>query len=102
MDLYGVSAMAIASATGVSLPTARRWKKRGAPVLRASILAIKVNGDLGEISTTWAGWKLCADALWTPEGECIRPGDIKAIPYRREMVRELERKLALPAQLPLL
>jgi hypothetical protein len=102
MDLYGVSAMAIANAAGVSLPTARRWKKRGAPALRAPVLALKVNGDLGEISATWAGWKLCADALWSPEGECIRPGDIKAIPYRRELLRELELRLASPRQLPLL
>ena len=41
---------------------------------------------------------LIEDRIWTPEGAWVPPGDIRAIPYTRELVRELKRQLAEPQQ----
>jgi len=55
--------------------------------------------DLGEIAPTWAGFRLTdSGRLWTPEGDLIEPGQVRAIMIRRQLIAELQRQLRLRAQ----
>jgi len=97
--LYGISAALIAALIGVHIDTARRWKRAGqAPGWRAGLLALKLDGELGAVDSTWAGFRLVRGQLWTPENAPITPGDIRAIPYRRQQLDELQRLALEPRQ----
>lgn len=99
MDLYGISAELMAGLTGAHIDTARRWKRAGkVPHARADLLALKLDGELGAVDAAWAGFRLARGQMWTPEGAPIRPGDIRAIPYRRMQLDELQRLALDPRQ----
>lgn len=101
MDLstYGLSVLLLAQLANVHIDTARRWKRAGKmPDHVAEIMRLKLDGDLGMIAADWSGFRLTKNQLWTPEGTGIRPGDIRAIPYRRAQLIELERELREPRQ----
>ncbi|HMN47469.1 MAG TPA: DUF3653 domain-containing protein [Povalibacter sp.] len=101
MDLstYGLSVMLLSQLTGVHPDTARRWKRAGkVPAHYAQLLALRLGGDLGSITGSWSGFKLDSGQLWTPEGRSVTTGDIRAIPYTRELVHELQKQLAEPQQ----
>src|SRR5688572_14625175 len=100
---YGIPATELAALTGVHLDTARRWKRAGTiPDPHATIIALKLYGDLGQLSLAWKGFALISDQLWTPEGSPITPGQIRAIPFRLHELNELRTALAPPFQRPLL
>ncbi|HWK75383.1 MAG TPA: hypothetical protein VNQ81_13985 [Povalibacter sp.] len=98
-ELYGLSALLLADITGVHIETAKRWKRAGQlPAAHRAIVQLKTVGDLGMLNPHWRGYRLYADRIWTPEGAWVSPGDIRAIPYTRELVKELKRQLAEPQQ----
>jgi len=101
-DLYGVSARLIAAATGASIDSARRWKRTGRmPAAIAALLELRLAGELGLVDQLWTGFRLVRGELWTPEGAPLTPGDLRAIPYRREQLAELERRAREPRQFEL-
>jgi hypothetical protein len=89
----------IAQVAGVSLHTARRWKRRGrVPSSSLALLELAIAGELGHLARAWSGFRLHGDQLWTPHGFSVRPGEICAIPYRFAQIAELQRELAGPHQ----
>lgn len=98
-ELYGLSAMLLARVTGTHIETAKRGKRAGrVPTARRDLVQLRIHGDLGTLSDPWSELRLVKDRLWTPEGSWVSPGDIRAIPYTRDLVRELKRQLAEPQQ----
>lgn len=98
-ELYGLSAQLLADLAQVHTETAKRWKRTGRIPHAYWVLAqLRLLGDLGTLSSTWSEFRLIEDRIWTPEGAWVPPGDIRAIPYTRELVRELKRQLAEPQQ----
>jgi hypothetical protein len=103
--LHGLSASTISDLCHVSLPTARRWKRRRqVPASHARLLELLIFGQLGALCSAWSGWRMREGKLITPEGWSVSPGEVRAIPYRLAQVSELERALRQPQQwaLPLL
>lgn len=98
-DLYGISAALIAALTGAHIDTARRWKRAGRmPTAVAALLELRLAGELGQVDDTWRGFRLVRGKLWTPENAPVTPGDIRAIPFRRLQLRELQRLALDPRQ----
>jgi Phage protein len=103
MDLHGFSPRLIAQLTGVSLKTAQRWKRAGrAPPIAAKLMELTAHADLGSLAPSWRGFRLVAGMLWTPENYQLTPGDLRAIPYRTQQLRDLEKEIARPRQFVLL
>lgn len=103
MDLYGLSARMIADLTGASLKTAQRWKRAGRlPAIAARLLELRIRQDLGTHDATWAGFKILKNELWTPERHRFTAAELRAIPYRMQQLRELEREMQRPRQFVLL
>ncbi len=95
IDLYGFSADTLAALTGSSPISTKRWKRqKRAPTARQRTLAIALEGNLGAIDPAWHGFTIRDGQIWTPEGMAVTPGDIRAIPYRMALQRELERQLS--------
>lgn len=102
MDPHGLPAWLLASAAGVSLATAQRWKRhRRIPPQAARLVTLAIGGELGVLSPTWRGFTLRDGRLWTPYGFGVFPNEISALGYRFAQIRALEHALAQPAQLPL-
>lgn len=98
-DIYGMSVETITDALGIHPDTARRWKRRqAAPKHRAAAIKLALHGQLGAIDEGWAGFVLRQGRIWTPENQPVLPGELRAIPYRRELIDELKRQLAQPQQ----
>jgi uncharacterized protein DUF3653 len=103
MDLYGLTARMIAELTGVSLKTAQRWKHQGfAPAIAAQLIEIRAQADLGALERSWAGFRIAPGLICTPENIKLTPGDLRAIPYRAQQIREYEREMQRPRQFVLL
>lgn len=97
--LHGLNPKSISALCRVSIHTARRWKKSGrVPGPHARVLELLIAGHLGALGSTWSGWSVRGADLVTPEGWRVSPGEIRAIPYRDELVRELRRALTQPQQ----
>ena len=58
--------------------------------------------DLGSLAPAWRGFRLIDGTLWTPENQRLTPGDLRAIPYRAQQIKDYERELARPRQFVLL
>lgn len=102
-DLFGFSDDAIARAAGVDLRTARRWKDTGRmPSPARALLTLTLHGDLTPLDGAWTGWKLHRGDLWSPEGHAFAPGDLRALPYLRELHVEVMRNGMPGRQLQLL
>lgn len=102
MDPYGLQAWQLAQACGVSIDTARRWKRlERIPPVPNRLVQWWLRGDLGAIAPAWSGFTLRANELWTPYGFAVRPGEISALAYRAALISELQRALAEPRQLAL-
>ena len=96
---YGLSVLLLAQLTGVHMDTARRWKRNGQiPPHHAQIIELKLNGDLGALTASWRGFRIADGKLWTPEGAQVTPGEIRAIPLRRQQLADLQRQLMTPTQ----
>lgn len=87
----------------VHYTTVRRWLDGSSKIPRAVLLALRaaVRAELPNQSTvkcdgqSWYGWKFAQDGrLYTPEGDSVSPGDVRAIPYQRELIRTLQRDTA--------
>lgn len=101
-SLYGISETAIVRAIGVDRRTARRWKRAGrVPSIVAPLLRIRFEGDLADLDAAWCGWKLHRGDLWSPEGHAFSPGDLRALPYLRDLHAELLKLQSQPKQLDL-
>lgn len=101
--LYGIPAPLIASACGVSVRTATRWKaKRRAPAWATRAVRLLVDCELAPVSADWQGWRIAGGELVSPEGERFAPGDVRAIPWRRAQLAELERAAREPRQFRLI
>ena len=103
MDLYGLPPRMIAELAGVSVKTARRWKRANhIPDVARQLIELKESADLGHLATPWAGFRVTDNVLWTPENQAVSPGDIRAIHYRQQQIRAYERELQRPRQFVLL
>lgn len=103
MDPHGLPVELLTAVTHVQPRTARRWKRLGRiPRAYARLIQLCVHGDLGTLAPAWSGFRLINGTLWTPENTRVTPGDIRAIPYRVQLLNELERQLAEPQQWKLL
>lgn len=98
-DFDGWSSKAVSDALGIHPDTGRRWKRQGrVPSHRAAAIKLALQGDLGSIDDTWHGFVLRQGRIWTPENQPVMPGELRAIPYRRELIDELRRQLQQPQQ----
>lgn len=77
--------------------TLRRWRRRRR-VPPVPALAIRLlQGELGEISPTWRGWRLDGDGyLVSPEGETWTVPRLNAWAYERQILDDLRRRVAEP------
>jgi hypothetical protein len=101
-DLYGISAPALAAAAGVSLETARRWKRAGrVPAPLRPLVKFKLEGDLSPLVPAWSGWRFDEETLWSPEGDPFTPGKLRSFVYVQELARELWRERSAVRQLEL-
>jgi hypothetical protein len=87
-----MSAHRLAVLCGVTERQARRW--RAARRLPAKYLALLEQraGELGALDAAWNGWRLFRGELIDRDGNRYRPGDVVAIPLRRQQLQELERR----------
>jgi hypothetical protein len=89
----------LASLTGASERTARRWIATGRmPAALALAVSLLASGDLGTVWPEWRGWRIVRGELTSPEGWTFRPGEIAALPLLEAAHREAQRALAEPAQ----
>lgn len=99
MDPHGLPVDLLTAITHVQPRTARRWKRlRRIPRAYVRLIQLCVHGDLGTLAPAWSGFRLINGKLWTPENSSVTPGDVRAIPYRAQLIAELERTLAQPKQ----
>lgn len=80
----------------VSERTARRWISTGyMPAHQRLAVDLKVSGELGHIHPRWTGWIIHNGTLYAPGGAAFTPGEILAIPLRRQREHALERAVQL-------
>jgi transcriptional regulator with XRE-family HTH domain len=84
---------------GVSERTVRNWESKGAPVAVVKLMQLLSN-DLSHLGGDWTGFYFYNGELMSPEGDYIRPGEIRASPYlkmsnqfRAEEIIRLKSKL---------
>jgi hypothetical protein len=95
-----------------TFPPAHRRSDRRVPQNRPTLEApgprsgahhdIKARADLGALERSWEGFRLIPGILWTPENHQLTPGDLRAIPYRRQQLKDLQNALREPKQFTLL
>jgi transcriptional regulator with XRE-family HTH domain len=91
--LYGKSAEQLASVLGVSLATAQRWKRnRKLPRMARRAIRALMEGDLGIIDPAWRGWSVRNGLLCGPDTYTFRPGEVLAIPFVREQLKNYSAK----------
>ena len=92
----------ICALTKLHRRTVERWLECGRiPETAYRLLDILQNGRIEQIHADWTGWTIDArhGHLVTPVGECIRPGQILAVPYRYHELATVRRKLRRAEQL---
>jgi|GEM_PF-6857458 len=82
----------------VSAETRRRWRRRGTPPPLAVLALRLLEGELGEISEAWSGWRVRQGELVSPEGETWTPGRLTAWVLQLQLLEEYRRRLARPQQ----
>lgn len=103
MTPYGIPLARLIELTGVHPDTARRWKREQyIPRPWDLIVQLRMQAPLGELAQPWDGWHLRKDLIISPEGWSFTPGQVRAIPLRDQLIRELQRERATPRQLSLL
>jgi Phage protein len=60
-------------------------------------MQIRAQADLGSLEPSWSGFRLITGMIWTPENYKLTPGDLRAIPYRAQQLRDYERQMARPS-----
>lgn len=66
----------------VSQQTIRNWERKGAPVSVIKLMQLYAN-DLSHLGSDWKGFRFHNGELRSPEGDYIRAGDVRSIPYLR-------------------
>lgn len=82
----------IGEITGAHRTTVARWFDKGEfPPAVGALLAIVYGGDLGAIHDAWAGFSINphTGALFSPDGRPTDPGEVLAIYWRYQQIREL-------------
>lgn len=98
-ELWGVGARMLAERTGVSLATARRWKRaKRIPAAIARFIQVAIFGELGPISRAWSGWRMVKDELVSPEGWTFKPGELLALPLLRMQLAAYQAEQRVPRQ----
>lgn len=81
----------LARLSGVSICTARRWRRRQrAPAAVVALLQIRYSGMLGLVSPAWHEWTLREGKLGNKDGHEYSPGEVWAIPILHQQVAVLE------------
>jgi len=97
--LYGVPVGVLATLTGAHPTTARRWKRaQRVPPWLTRLARVIIDGELGEVSPDWRGWRLVRGELVSPEGWTATPGDVLALPLMRGQIAAYQAAQRLPAQ----
>lgn len=97
--LYGLPVERLATLTGASLVTARRWKRtRRLPPAVRLLLRILSDGDLGAIDRAWRGWWLRGGLLVGPDELAFEPAEVLAIPFVRAQVNAYQARLRFALQ----
>lgn len=86
------SAKEIARICGVSLKTARRWKKGTICPPRTALMIL--SGDLGYLSPEWRGWRIRGNEITSPYGWTISRGDALTVPLMHGQLSALRIDLA--------
>lgn len=104
-----MDARTITTLLDVSERTARRWAAEGIPPQWQRLADIVLQGDLAAIHRPWLGWKIDAEAIYSPDGWRFSRGELTAIPWEYQRLRalsgdvvKLRAELATRAQLRLI
>lgn len=90
-QLYGIPISDLARICQVSLKTARRWKLGSTCPPKSALLLLL--GDLGCLDDQWAGWRVRAGTLFSPEGWEITVSDVLATPLMRQQLAAYKSEL---------
>lgn len=97
--LHGVPVGALVAITGAHVTTARRWKRAPrVPAWLARLVRVLIEGELGDVSESWRGWRLVRGELISPEGWTATPGEVRALPLMRQQIALYQVEQRLPAQ----
>jgi hypothetical protein len=83
----GIPATRAAQLVGITLRSWRRLERaaRVRPIYVRLVAWIAGSPP----DPAWDGWRFAHGLLWSPEGSCWSPGDLRAQPYERAALREL-------------
>lgn len=99
-DLDWISHGELERLTGAHRTTVARWKRRARAGLAAPPWLVRLvnavhRGHLGDLSAAWRGWLINPrdGQLVSPEGLCVTPGQVRALPQMYDLKRTLEGEL---------
>lgn len=81
----------------VHYTTVRRWERGEVTPPKAVLIALRgaVHGTLpgmDSVKSPWKGWAFAADGLlYSPEGRGFTPGNLRAIEYKDDLIKDLQR-----------
>lgn len=103
-SLWGrATAEDLAELTGAHITTARRWKRQARPpAWLERLVCLALEGELGEISPAWRGWRVDQDKLISPEGWSFRAGEIRSLPFLHSQIASYQALQRIPAQADLI
>lgn len=85
----GLNTAQAATLLGKSEDTVRRWERtQSAPAWAVNVMKWAA-GRLAD--PAWDGWSVADGRIWTPDGTGVRPGEIQALPYLMDLLREHEK-----------
>jgi hypothetical protein len=85
---YGYPPELIARWCGVSVATARRWKRAGG-ASRSALRLFAAHRDQRVLDEYWIGWTLHKGVLTDPEGNSLTQGQLRAYGLVMQLVAEL-------------
>ena len=87
---YGYPPELIARWCGVSVATARRWKRAGG-ASRTALRLFNLHRDQRVLDEPWSGWTVHKGVLTAPEGQSLTQGQLRAYSIVMQLVAELSR-----------
>lgn len=88
---YGYPPELVAQWCGVTLATARRWKK-GAPVPRPALRLFTLYRDMRVLDAAWAGWKVHKGKIIDPDGNATTETQLRAYSLVMQFAADLARR----------
>jgi hypothetical protein len=85
---YGYPPELIARWCGVSVATARRWKRAGG-ASRSALRLFTLHRDQRVLDDHWTGWKLHEGVLADPEGNSVSQGQLRAYGLVMQLAADL-------------